>query len=149
MGAEGGQAGGCGDEVVSFGVALDAVPLTVQLRRAGVVLYLDVRSPIDPSQTFLLSLGCEPLFAGIAWWTPLGRIHALYWGLVYGRGELPAGSVVRFDAFGPCAHAAAVVAPVPLGEGCWVATAEGVFTGAAVVSGSGDEVARTALSERW
>lgn len=123
--------------------------LTARVWRDGPLLYLDLRSRIDPRQSFLLPVGHAPVIAGMALWTPLGRIHALYWGLAYGRGELPAGSTVRFDADGPCAHRSVVAAVVSLGDGGWVAAAEGVFAAATVVSGDGVDVARTDLSTHW
>jgi len=125
-------------------VVLARSHLQARLHREDGLTFLDVTSRLAPSQSFLLSLTHEPLLAGIAAYTPLGRMHAVSWALAFGVGPLPDDSVVRFEPAGH-RYATTVEAWVqPLTEQHWVAEAVGVFSSCVIVVGS--ERARVRLS---
>ena len=129
-------------------VQLAASRLVVELRHAGPVMTLDVRSFVDPSQEFLLPVPAAPAIDGIATFTRLGRMHSLDWGLAYGAGTLPADTVITFSSNSLRFRQTATARPTQLGEYCWVADAEGLFTTAATVN-AGVETARVALADAW
>ena len=122
--------------------------LMVELHDDGGLCYLDVRSLIDPEQMFLLPLTPGPGIDGLAMHTNLGRVHALYWGLAWGAGTLPAHASVVFSSDGLRFRRTVPATPRPLGPEGWVADAEGAFASAATVV-AGVETARTQLAERW
>ncbi len=122
--------------------------LLIELHDDRDLSYLQVRSLIDPQQMFLLPLVPGPGFDGLAMHTNLGRVHALYWGLAWGAGTLPAGASVRFSSDALRFRRTVTVIPRQIGDEAWVADAEGVFTSATTVV-AGIATARTQLAERW
>jgi hypothetical protein len=129
-------------------IKLAAARLVVELHQDGELLFLDVRSVLDPRQAFLLPLPAPPAIDGLGLFTRLGRLHALPWGLAYGAGTLPAGAVVSFSSDTLRFRRSATASPVQLGELAWAAVAEGDFRTAATVV-NGVETARVVLADRW
>jgi hypothetical protein len=120
----------------------------VELHEDGELRYLDARSLIDPSQYFLLPLPVPPRIDGIAMATRLSRAFDLPWALAWGEGVPPEGCTVEFSSDTLRFRRTASCRPQVLGEACWVADAEGVFTTAATVV-AGVETARVPLSTRY
>ena len=77
----------------------------------------------------------------------LGRIHARYWALAFGSTALPAAATVSFSTDSLRFRRTVTSIPQQLGEHCWVADAEGVFSTAATVV-DGVETARIVLATR-
>ncbi len=120
--------------------------LVVQVCVDRGLLFLDVRSRLDPAQSFLLSVGHRPILAGISSFTRLGAVHARCWGLAFGVGRLPDDAVIRFESGTLRYETTAESGVHRLARDCWVADAEGVFTRA--VLRVGDEQVRVPLTEQ-
>lgn len=118
----------------------------MELRLSGGLAFLDVRSHVDSAQGFLLPVSHRPVLAGLSSFTRWGRLHAVYWALAYGLGEIP--EVVRFEASTLRYRRSVEVRPDPVGGDCWVAAADGVFGSAALLTG-GYETHRVPLADRW
>jgi hypothetical protein len=119
--------------------------LVVEAIEEDRLLFLEVRSRVDPTQALLLAVSHRPVLAGIASFTALGRVHAMCWALAFGVGNLPEGAQVRFES-GTLRHARTAVSAVHrMAHQCWVADAEGVFTRVALVIG-GEERACARLA---
>jgi len=122
--------------------------VVVELRRDRGLPFLDVRSRVDANQSLLLPLGHRPTVSGLSLHTRLGRVHALYWGLAYGSGQLPGPALVRFES-GTLRYRTAVDAqPHQLDGQYWVVAAEGVFATATLVVGD-HETERVRLAVCW
>ncbi len=78
--------------------------------------------------------------------TRLKRIHALYWGLAYGFGDLDQDAVVRFEPDPRRRGPRVDVAPQSLGHHYWVADAEGIFSSVAMLVGD-QEAGNTQLAD--
>ena len=118
--------------------------LRVQSYEDRGVVFLDVQSDLDPRQSFLLPLAHRPVLAGVASFTPVGRMHAVCWALAYGVGVVPVDAFVRFGS-DRLRYATTLTSAVhQLAPGCWVADAVGVFNTAVLVAGS--EQARVCLT---
>jgi len=120
--------------------------LVAQVREDRGLLFLDLRSSLDPAQSFLLSVGHRPVLAGISSFTRLGAVHARCWGLAFGVGKLPDDAVVRFESGTLRYETTAESAVLRLSRDCWVADAEGVFTRAVLLVGG--EHVRVPLTEQ-
>jgi hypothetical protein len=129
-------------------VALRAARLVVELHDDGSLPYLDVRSVLDPSQTFLLPIPTPPAIDGLAMSTRLGRLYDLSWGLAWGAGVPPEGCTVSFSSDSLRFRRTVHSTPQVLADRCWVADAEGVFTTATTVV-HGVETARVPLALRY
>jgi len=127
-------------------VVLARARLAVELRLSGGLAFLDVCSGVDSAQGFLLPVSHRPVLAGVSSYTRLGRLHAVYWALAYGIGEIP--EVVRFEAATLRYRRSVEVRPDLMGGDCWVAAADGVFGSAALLT-AGCETHRVPLADRW
>lgn len=127
---------------------LTGARLSVELCRDEELAYLYVRSLLDRTQVFLLPLPQPPAIQGLALATTFGRVHALPWALAYGAGLLSDRCVIAFGSDSLRWRRTVNATPQRLGEGCWVAAVEGVFTTAAAVTG-GVEAARVQLATHW
>ncbi len=119
--------------VVGPSIVLGRSQLVVKVREDRGLVFLDVRSRVDPAQSFLLSVACRPVLAGLSSFTRLGAVHARCWGLAFGVGKLPKDSAVHFDS-GTLRHPTAAQSAVRrLPRDCWVADAVGVFASVALL----------------
>lgn len=131
----------------SRAVALTSSRLLVQAVDDHGTVFLEAHDRSDSTRSFLLALAHRPVIEAISSFTPLGRMHAICWGLAFGVGSPSPGAQVRFES-GTLRHATMSVCVVrPLADDCWVADAEGVF-GSAVLLEDGQERARTWLAPR-
>lgn len=121
--------------------------LEVELRQDGPLRFLLVRSRIDLAQAYLLPVPALGV-VGLAQHTRLGRLHALHWGLAYGRSAAGAECAVRFEDSARPQWRAATVRQRRLADDCWVADAEGVFDTAVLLAGD-DRTCRVRLADRW
>src|SRR5689334_14610774 len=148
MRGEGFRGGGLPDTAHSAGcsVLLPSSQVVVRVVEDRGSVFLDVHSRLDSASSCLLGLSHRPVLEGLASFTPIGRWHALCWGLAFGTGRLPERALVHFES-GTLRHPRSAVAAVcRLGHDCWVADAEGVFS-TAVLLVAGHEVARTILAQ--
>lgn len=122
--------------------------LLVELHEDGDLPYLDVRSLLDPAQIFLLPLPTPPAISGLALNTRLSRLVDISWGFAWGTGVPPTDTTVVFSTDSLRFRRTARVAAQLLGDRCWVADAEGVFTSAATVV-NGVETTRVQLATRY
>lgn len=122
--------------------------MQVQVHEDGEVRYLEARSLIDPGQCFLLPLPVPPRIDGLAMATRLSRAFDLPWALAWGSGLPPEGCTVEFSSDSLRFRRTASSPAQAVGDTCWVADAEGVFTTAATVV-AGVETARVPLSARY
>ena len=129
-------------------VVLLRAHVDIQLKAYRGTPFLAVRSRIDPSQSFLLPARHRPTLSGLSVHTRLKRIHALYWGLAYGFGDLGQDAVVRFEPDPRRGGRRVDVAPQSLGHHYWVADAEGIFSSVAMLVGE-QEAGRTQLADHW
>lgn len=129
-------------------LVLGQARLSVELHEHDGVRYVEARSLVDTRQAFLLPLPVPPAIDGLALATPLGRLHELAWGLVWGTGVPPEGCTVSFSTDSLRFRRTVRARPQVLADRCWVADAEGVFTTAATVV-AGVETARVALATRY
>ncbi len=127
-------------------VGVSRTGLVVRLCCNGNLEFLDVRSVVDRAQGFLLPVGHRPALAGLASYTRLGRIRAVFWGLAYGFGAPP--DHVRFEAATLRFCRSVDVVPRRLSPDYWIAGAEGVFASAALLSGA-RETTKVVLPDRW
>ena len=122
--------------------------LAVELRTEPGLRYLDVRSLLDPEQSFLLPLPSPPAIEGLALTTRLSRVHGLPWALAWGKGTPPEGCAVVFSSDSLRFRRSARVVPQLLGDEGWVAAVEGVFSSATTVV-AGVETAHVLLANRY
>lgn len=116
-------------------VVLTRSRLFVEVRVDRGLVFLDIRSRLDPTQSFLVSLGHRPVLSGLTSFTRVGGLHALYWGLAFGVGAVPDDAVVRFES-GTLRHPHSARSAVRRLSGeCWVADAPGVFARATLLAG--------------
>lgn len=128
-------------------VSLPVAHLVAELHRQSGVEFLHVQSSVDPAQDFLLPVAHRPAVAGLSGFTAVGRVHAVYWALVYGVGEPPdevllaSGAALRW-------RREVVLTPIPVTDDCWVAASDGLFTTATIFVG--DHVTHhVGLADRW
>ncbi|MGB8652637.1 MAG: hypothetical protein WCD35_18465 [Mycobacteriales bacterium] len=118
------------------------------LRQDLDVPFLDVRSSLPGGPSLLLPVPAQRVLAGLSLDVPVGRWQARCWALAYGAGPLPDDCLVRFDSGGLRFRRTVDVTPQRLGRTAWVADAEGIYTGAALLC-SEVETASVALAARW
>jgi len=70
----------------------------VRLRDEGELADVEARNRIRPGQPLLVALGHRPVLDGVCRYTLIGRVHARYWRLAFGVGELPPEAVVGFES---------------------------------------------------
>lgn len=131
---------------VGHSIVLGRSQLVAQVCEDRGLVFLDLRSSLDPAQSLLLSLGHRPVLAGISSFTRLGAVHARCWGLAFGVGKLPDHAVVRFESGRLRYETRAESAVRRLSRDCWVADAEGVFSRAVLLVDG--EHARVPLTEQ-
>jgi len=129
-------------------VALSRSRLTVRVHEEREPPYLEVRSRLDPRQSFVVSLGHRPVLEGLSGCTSIGRVHAICWGLAFGAVEPPAGAVVRFGSETLRFRSSAEAGVTRLAGPYWVADVEGVFRGATLVVAD-REVCSMPLADHW
>ena len=96
--------------------------------------FLRLHNPRLPGRDLLLPLREEPVCVAMACFTPLGRLHALYWSLAFGYAEaLP--SQVSFSCPDRPYREGREADLVLLGNGWWLADVEGLFSCVTVISG--------------
>jgi CheY-like chemotaxis protein len=110
--------------------------------------FLQVRSTVDPHQSFLLPLQDQLLSGGVSLHSRLGWMHAVYWGLAYGAGPLPEHATVQFEPSIRRPEPVVEVLPRMLNAHWWVADAEGIFETAGVRTPHTD-LGRIRLGDRW
>lgn len=119
-------------------VRLKNARFTAELHDDRKLAFLRLYSPRLPGRDMLLPLREEPVCAAMACFTPLGRLHALYWSLACGYAEaFP--SEVSFSSpdrpYHPFRQARAADL-VLLGNGWWLADVDGLFSSVAVRCGA-------------
>lgn len=122
--------------------------LVVELGCDGTERFLWVRSSLDDGQSFLLPIGYRPAIAGLSQHTRTGWFGGVCWALAFGGAGVPAGSTILFSSDTLHWRSEARRDATRLGDGYWVAAAEGVFATARLQTVTGT-VAAGRLAGSW
>ena len=131
-----------GGETSDIRTAFSSLRLVVEVRGTD---QLHVHSLVDDQQRHVLPLRPELLCGGLALYTKLGRLHAIYWSIAYGVGPLSRSDVISFSTDQLRYRETTNIAPIPMGDRCWVAAVHGSYTSAGFHRG-GVELASVGLA---
>ena len=134
-----------GGEKSDIRAAFSSLGLAVEVRGTD---QLHVQSLVDDRQSYVLPIRPELLCGGLACYTKLGRLHAIYWSIAYGVGPISRSDVISFSTDQLRYRVTTNIAPIPVGDSAWVAAAHGSYTSAGFHRG-GVELASVRLAGWW
>jgi len=134
-----------GGEKSDIRAAFSSLRLVVEVRGTD---QLHVQSLVDNQQRYVLPLRPELLCGGLALYTKLGRLHAIFWSIAYGVGPISRSDVISFSTDQLRYRETTNTAPIPVGDSAWAAAVHGSYTSAGFHRG-GVELASVRLAGWW